>query len=253
MTIQKIIVEAKRDILSRGLASPQTRLNGLKHLENFLYASKNAMDLFAESKELFIRKFEDYKGKSINGAEKSCVSILFAIYQNFQAEFPQKENHRIFVAIPKLSFPPVVDEKSKILILGTMPGETSLKSGEYYADPHNPFWKIIQKLFHDDVPFTSYQEKLKCMHDHHIALWDVYHDCLREGSLDSQIRDGNNNDIKTLLETHPSIKRVVLNGRKAASAFVTSTEVKVIEAVSLSAYIKFEEKLRLWKSYLTVE
>jgi len=33
------------------------------------------------------------------------------------------------------SFPPIVSERSKLLILGSMPGEVSLKAGQYYAHP----------------------------------------------------------------------------------------------------------------------
>ena len=45
------------------------------------------------------------------------------------------------------SFPPIVSERSKVLILGTMPGERSLKTGQYYAHPQNAFWRIMGELF----------------------------------------------------------------------------------------------------------
>jgi hypothetical protein len=35
------------------------------------------------------------------------------------------------------SFPPIVSERSKLIILGSMPGELSLKAGQYYAHPRN--------------------------------------------------------------------------------------------------------------------
>ena len=42
-----------------------------------------------------------------------------------------------------MSFEPVVNENTKILILGTIPGIASLKNQEYYGNPRNHFWKII--------------------------------------------------------------------------------------------------------------
>ena len=45
------------------------------------------------------------------------------------------------------SLPPIVSERSKLLILGSMPGERSLKAGEYYAYPRNAFWPIMGQVF----------------------------------------------------------------------------------------------------------
>ena len=48
------------------------------------------------------------------------------------------------------SLPPIIDESSEILILGTMPGKESLRSKEYYAAPNNSFWKIMKRLFNSN-------------------------------------------------------------------------------------------------------
>jgi TDG/mug DNA glycosylase family protein len=37
------------------------------------------------------------------------------------------------------SLPPIASENSKILILGSMPGEESLRVGQYYANARNKF------------------------------------------------------------------------------------------------------------------
>ena len=41
------------------------------------------------------------------------------------------------------SFAPIVDEHSRILILGSMPGIKSLEQQEYYAHPQNRFWRLL--------------------------------------------------------------------------------------------------------------
>jgi hypoxanthine-DNA glycosylase len=45
------------------------------------------------------------------------------------------------------SFPAIIDNTSKILILGSIPGIKSLEKQEYYGHPQNKFWKIIFELF----------------------------------------------------------------------------------------------------------
>ena len=79
-----------------------------------------------------------------------------------------------------------------------MPGPDSLKTGEYYASSKNSFWKIMSALYNGSKPFASYEEKIECLHKNHIALWDVYKSCEREGALDK--------DIKKLL--YPSMEKL---------------------------------------------
>ena len=76
---------------------------------------------------------------------------------------------------------PVADSKSEILILGTLPGKELLKAGQYYANPRNQFWKIISNIFNDAIP-NSYDERLKVLKEHHIALLDVLKSANRKSS-----------------------------------------------------------------------
>lgn len=112
------------------------------------------------------------------------------------------------------SLPPIIDESSEILILGTMPGKESLRSKEYYAAPNNSFWKIMKRLFNSNMEFKDYEEKISCLKKHHIALWDTLQSCERESSLDSNIKEEEYNDIDGLLSRYPQIKKLYLMERK---------------------------------------
>lgn len=118
------------------------------------------------------------------------------------------------------SFLPNINEKSKILILGSMPGVKSLGEQQYYAHPQNRFWKLMGmfcKVY--NLHELTYQNKLKILLKNKIALWDVIQFCERNGSLDSNIQNEIPNNITELLEKFPNIQYICLNGNKAYSAF----------------------------------
>lgn len=118
------------------------------------------------------------------------------------------------------SFPPIADERSEILILGSMPGHASLAAVQYYAHPHNAFWKIMAALLEFDLSI-SYQDKTRVLLSHRIALWDVLQSCNRQGSLDARIELNSEvpNDFSTFFRAHSSIARVFFNGAKAEMSY----------------------------------
>lgn len=118
----------------------------------------------------------------------------------------------------KTGFPPLADPQSKLLILGSMPGEKSLSAQEYYAHPRNLFWRFIAGISQQPVP-ENYEEKKELLRTHHIALWDVCDACIREGSLDTAITDEIPNQLDLLLDEHPDIKTIAFNGQKSATLF----------------------------------
>lgn len=118
------------------------------------------------------------------------------------------------------SFSPSIDNNSKVLILGSMPGIKSLNDQQYYAHPQNRFWNVLGEICKcPDLKSFEYNEKLKVLLKNKIALWDVIKSCTRDGSLDSNISNVVPNDIKGLLKEYPSVKIICLNGNKAYSAF----------------------------------
>ncbi|MGV3459165.1 MAG: DNA-deoxyinosine glycosylase [Flavobacterium sp.] len=118
----------------------------------------------------------------------------------------------------KKAFPPVADENSKILILGTMPGEKSLKLQQYYGNRGNRFWAIMFDIFGEQ--FTDdYDKRTGLLKRNRIALWDVLAYCEREGSLDSNIKNESANDFEAFYKTHPQIRHVFFSSKNAAAYY----------------------------------
>ncbi len=118
------------------------------------------------------------------------------------------------------SFDHVADDHARILILGSMPGIESLRQRQYYAHPRNQFWDFMQALFGIERNL-AYPERLLKLQRHHIALWDVAHQCERPGSLDSSIQSESiiPNDFQRFYQVHPDIQALFFNGQKAAQMY----------------------------------
>ncbi|KUJ53490.1 DNA-deoxyinosine glycosylase [Chryseobacterium sp. JAH] len=150
------------------------------------------------------------------------------------------------------SFSPIIDNASKILILGSIPGVKSLEKQQYYGHPQNKFWKIIFELFHEE--FTeNYKERIAILKKHHIALWDVIDSCERKGSLDSEIKNEEANQIPELLEEYPNVKAIFCNGGKSYKNLQKllgknfKIPVYLLPSTSPLHTISFEKKLEDWK------
>lgn len=119
------------------------------------------------------------------------------------------------------SFPPLLGDAPRVLILGSMPGAASLRAGEYYAHRQNRFWPLMGALI-GASPGLDYARRCARLTGAGIALWDVLSHCEREGSLDSAIRDDTShpNDFAALFSRHPTIGTVLFNGAKAESSFM---------------------------------
>lgn len=150
------------------------------------------------------------------------------------------------------SFSPIIDNNSKILILGSIPGIKSLEKQQYYAHPQNKFWKIIFELFNEE--FTEdYQERINVLKKNHIALWDVIDSCERKGSLDSEIKNEEANQIEEVLENHLNIRAIFCNGGKSfknlRKILGKNFRIPIYQMPSTSPLhtVSFEKKLEEWK------
>jgi TDG/mug DNA glycosylase family protein len=120
---------------------------------------------------------------------------------------------------PRLAgLPPVVGDSPAVLILGSFPSVISVEKGEYYANPRNRFWHLIEALLgiNAQLPYHVRTVQLK---EKRIALWDVTRECEREGSDDAAIKNEVVNDIPGFLRDHPSIRVIILNGGGASRIF----------------------------------
>ena len=83
-------------------------------------------------------------------------------------------------------FPPVASPASRVLVLGSLPGQESLRRRQYYAHPRNAFWAIIERLF--EIPAAvAYARRVQMLRRSGVALWDVCAAAVRPGSLDGAI------------------------------------------------------------------
>ena len=150
------------------------------------------------------------------------------------------------------SFAPIVSEDAQILILGSVPGVKSLEMQQYYAHPQNQFWRIIFHLFNENYT-SDYVEKLQVLKRNKIALWNVIDTCERKGSLDSEIRNEEANDIRQLLKNYPNIKAIFCNGQKSFKNLQKimgkecTIPIFVLPSTSPLHTISFEKKLREWE------
>jgi len=100
------------------------------------------------------------------------------------------------------------------LVLGTLPGEESLRRREYYAHPRNLFWPIVFTLFGDGA-VPDYAARILFAGAARLALWDVCGLAERDASADATIRREIPNEIPALLDAHPGIRAVAFNGGTA--------------------------------------
>ena len=110
-------------------------------------------------------------------------------------------------------FPPLYDENSKVLILGSFPSVKSREQNFFYGHPQNRFWKVVSAVIGTDTPVTI-EEKSKFLHENHIALWDVIASCDITGSSDSSIKNVVANDLTDILK-NADISQIFVNGKTA--------------------------------------
>ena len=118
--------------------------------------------------------------------------------------------------------PPLYDNTSRILILGSFPSVKSREAMFFYGHPQNRFWRVMAALFEEEFPETVPQRR-ELLVRHHIAAWDVIGSCEIIGSSDASIRNVKANDLRPILEAAP-IREIYVNGKTAEKMYRKYTE-----------------------------
>ena len=132
--------------------------------------------------------------------------------------------------------PPLYDEESHILILGSFPSVKSREAQFFYGHPQNRFWKVMARITGTELPVTI-DAKKKMLLDHGIAIWDVIQSCDIIGSSDSSIRNVVPADLRLILDRAP-VRTIFANGGKAYELFLRycadMTQLPVVKLPSTS-------------------
>jgi hypoxanthine-DNA glycosylase len=156
--------------------------------------------------------------------------------------------------VRKRCFDPVVDAQTRLLVLGSLPGEKSLALQEYYGNRQNQFWLLMSEVTGVDLVLLDYASRLETLVELHVGLWDVVAEAHRPGSLDSRIRDRNDNDLLAFIANLPALTTIAFNGGMAARLGLKvlgqhAERYRVVQLPSSSpAYtLRYAEKSRLWQ------
>ena len=153
----------------------------------------------------------------------------------------------------KVAFAPVADEQTRVLILGSLPGDLSLAAGRYYANPRNRFWHLVGEIIaRPDLPELDYDARLAALLAAGIGLWDAIASASRPGSLDSAIRNVQPAALVELSRALPQLRAVAFNGKasaKIARPQLSQSGVALIDLPSSSpahAALPLAQKQEAW-------
>ncbi len=156
------------------------------------------------------------------------------------------------VAPRRRGLPPVIGADTRVLILGSFPGEASLAARQYYAHPRNHFWPLLSAIVGEPLAAMAYEDRLVRMAAHGIGVWDTIVACERAGSLDSAIRSITRAETRRVCRSAPGVGLVCFNGQTAARAGPAWRDAGYATLAlpsSSPAYTRpFADKLAAWQA-----
>lgn len=154
--------------------------------------------------------------------------------------------------VRKSSFPPVVAPDTRVLVLGSLPGERSLAERRYYAHPRNRFWRLIGTAIGRELEPLEYEQRLAALLEARVGLWDTVASARRSGSLDATIREAERNPLTELVASLRDLRAVGFNGRTSARIGMPQLAGSGVELIALPstspahAAMPLAEKEKLW-------
>ena len=130
-------------------------------------------------------------------------------------------------------FEPVLDERSRVLVLGSFPSVLSRANAFYYGNPQNRFWRVMAACLGVPVPpnegdplasgepatlGASIAAKRAMLLNGGVALWDVIESCDIKGSSDASIKNVVPARVE-LITSNASIEQVICNGGTAGRLY----------------------------------
>ncbi len=148
--------------------------------------------------------------------------------------------------------PAVAGRHTRLLVLGSFPGEASLRAQQYYAHPRNQFWPLLSALFGVDLCAMPYPRRLRVVRARGLGIWDVYAACERQGSLDSSIRDARPNALDELVARLPGLRGIAHNGGESARSMRLTRGLaaqcwRLPSSSPANASWSFDRKLAAWR------
>ncbi len=116
----------------------------------------------------------------------------------------------------KQSMAPVGAARPLLLVLGSLPGEASLRAQRYYAHPQNQFWRLLGSALGEPLHELAYEDRLERIAARDIGLWDVVGAARRSGSLDSALREVCANPLAEYVASQRQLRAIAFNGQTAA-------------------------------------
>ncbi len=148
--------------------------------------------------------------------------------------------------------PPLFDENSGKLILGSFPSVKSREAMFFYGHPQNRFWKLLPLIFDEKIPVTI-EEKSALILRHNLALWDSIHSCVITGSSDSSVKDVVPNDLSVIIN-NSKVTQIFCNGTLSHKMYMKyiypQTKIEAVKLPSTSpanAAFSMERLYEQWK------
>lgn len=152
----------------------------------------------------------------------------------------------------KHTFDIIIDNNSKILILGSIPSIKSREKNFYYMNSNNRFYKVLEAIFDDNFTNEDINIKIELLKKHHIALYDVISECDITNSSDQSIKKPVVARIDEIVLKY-KIDRIFLNGKKAYSLFIKYFPHLIDKAIllpstsSANAAYSLDKLINEWK------